>query len=189
MKDIRQIVDLILGRARGALHSLGSSIRFRRLGRHLRLYGSRHISGTDLCLGDNCWIEAVDAYKGTPYEPRIQIGQSSMFGNNVHISAVKSITIGRDCLFGSNIYVGDHSHGSTRPGLLDSDVPPAQRPLDDISEIVVGERVWVGDGVVILAGSRIADGSIIGANSVVKGVFTSPAVIAGAPARQIRVLR
>nr|NYT99825.1 acyltransferase [Stenotrophomonas sp. SbOxS2] len=188
MRELSQTIDLVLETIRGRLHSIGKSIRFRRSGRNFRLYGSKHMNGIDLAVGDNCWFQAVDSYKGSIYQPRITIGAASMFGNNVHISAIKSITIGKDCLLGSNIYIGDHSHGSTRQGCIDLDIPPAQRALGDACDIVIGERVWVGDGAVILAGSTIADGCIIGANSVVKGKFENAAVIAGAPARVIKEL-
>lgn len=189
MRDVNQIIDLILDSVRGRVHTVGKRIRFKRCGTNFKIYGSRYMTGIDLAVGDNCWFQAVDRYKGATYQPSITIGTSTMFGNNVHISAIKSISIGRDCLFGSNIYIGDHSHGSTRSGYVELDIPPAQRPLDDACDITIGQRVWIGDGTVILAGSRIADGCIIGANSVVKGAFDVASVVAGVPARVVKELR
>lgn len=188
MRDLSEALDLVSKRLRGIICSLGGRIRFRKVGRNFSLYGRSYFYGSDISVGDNCWFQAVDNYKGNRYSPTVAIGNRCMFSNNVHISAVEGISIGRDCLFGSNIYVGDHSHGSTRAECLDINIPPADRPLSDIGAISIGERVWVCDGVVILAGSHIADGCIIGANSVVKGYFPKSAIIAGAPARIIKEL-
>ena len=41
---------------------------------------------------------------------------------------------------------------------------PADRPLTCDAEVVVEDNVWIGDGVAILPGSQIGQGSIIGAN-------------------------
>lgn len=188
MRDVTQLSDLIFARLRGLAFSFLGQTKFKLIGRQFKYYGIRHISGTEISVGDNCWFEAVTSYRGHRYDPSLVLGVRSMFSGAVHISAVRRIQIGADCLFGSNIYVGDHSHGTTDPVRLDPNVPPASRALDDIAEIVIGDRVWIGDGVVILAGSRIGDGCVIGANSVVKGDFPSPAIIAGIPARVVKEL-
>ena len=65
-------------------------------------------------------------------------------------------------------------------------VPPRWRPLSDIKPIKVGKNCWIGDGVVILAGSVIGDNCVIGANSVVKGCFGANSIIGGVPAKIIK---
>lgn len=53
--------------------------------------------------------------------------------------------------------------------------------------IVVGKKVWICTNSIILKGCKISDGSIIGAGSVVTGVFEEPNVlIAGNPAKEIK---
>lgn len=51
----------------------------------------------------------------------------------------------------------------------------------------VGHDVWIGHGALILPGARIGSGSIIGAGAVVAGVVPPYAVVAGNPARVIRM--
>ena len=46
--------------------------------------------------------------------------------------------------------------------------------------VKIGNNVWIGENAVILAGSRIGDGCIIGANSVIKGVFPAGSMIVDA---------
>lgn len=55
--------------------------------------------------------------------------------------------------------------------------------------IAVGEHVWFGIGSRIMGGvnrTTIGDGSIIGADAVVKGSFPNNAIIAGVPAKVVR---
>lgn len=51
---------------------------------------------------------------------------------------------------------------------------------------VIGNRVEIGAGVVILGAVRIGDGAVIGANSVVRSDVEPGAVMGGVPARRIR---
>jgi acetyltransferase-like isoleucine patch superfamily enzyme len=144
--------------------------------------------GTEVRIGDFCWIEAVASYQGKRYRPRLIIGNRVDLSDLTHISCVEFIQIGDDCLLGSKIYIGDHHHGSVSNIGEIMNVAPAQRPLADISEIIIGEKTWICDGAVILPGTRIGRCSIVGANSVVRLQEDRPALIAGVPARVIRYL-
>jgi acetyltransferase-like isoleucine patch superfamily enzyme len=142
--------------------------------------------GDGVRLGDFCWIEAVSRYGGRQYRPELVLGEGTAISDLVHISCLEKITIGRDCLIGSKVYIGDHSHGDLKMDMAERSMPPAKRPLGAVSPIEIGERVWIGDGAVILAGTRIAKESIVGANSVVRLRVDRPALIAGVPAKIIR---
>lgn len=58
-----------------------------------------------------------------------------------------------------------------------------------IKEIEIKENVWLGNNVVILAGTIIGKNSIVGANSVVKGEFPENVIIQGNPAKIIKVIK
>jgi acetyltransferase-like isoleucine patch superfamily enzyme len=51
----------------------------------------------------------------------------------------------------------------------------------------VGNNVWIGYGACILRGVTIGDNAIIGTNSVVTKDIPANAVVAGLPARIIRM--
>jgi acetyltransferase-like isoleucine patch superfamily enzyme len=51
----------------------------------------------------------------------------------------------------------------------------------------VGNNVWIGYGACILRGVTVGDNAIIGANSVVTKDVSANAVVAGLPARVIRM--
>jgi lipopolysaccharide O-acetyltransferase len=106
----------------------------------------------------------------------------------VHISSITSIAIGSHCLFGSKIYVSDHNHGiykgeqQSSPGEA-----PAHRLLGGGGPVVIGENVWIGDNSVIIGPATIGRGAIVGANSVVHGMVPSDTIVAGAPAKPIKI--
>lgn len=62
--------------------------------------------------------------------------------------------------------------------------------IDQISglpDTVIGHDVWIGDGARVLPGAQIGSGVIIGAGAVVGGQVPDYAVVAGNPARVIRM--
>jgi acetyltransferase-like isoleucine patch superfamily enzyme len=176
-------------RVRAKLVGLARGIYFHKLGRLVKIRGPNNIKlGKNVSAGDFCWIEAISYYAGRRYTPRLEICDGVSLSHLSHISCVGHVRIGKNCLVGSKVYIGDHSHGSPSNVLEIFATPPANRHLDDIEPIDIGENSWICDGAIILAGTRLAMGSIVGANSVVKMQSNRPAIIAGVPARIIRYL-
>ena len=54
-------------------------------------------------------------------------------------------------------------------------------------DVVIGNDVWIGNEALILSGVTIGDGAVIGARSVVTRDVPSYAIVAGNPARLIRL--
>ena len=160
-----------------------------RLGPGCRVIGGRHISfGRSVYAERNLWLEAVTSYRSQSFHPEITIGDHVCFSDGVHISSIASIAIGSHSLFGSRIYVADHNHGIYR-GELQSipEEAPAHRLLGGGGPVVIGENVWIGDNSVIIGPATIGRGAIVGANSVVRGVVPSNTMVAGIPAKPIKI--
>ena len=159
------------------------------LGPGCRVFGGRHISfGKGIYAERNLWLQAVTSYRAQRFQPQIAIGDEVCFSDGVHISSIASITIGSRCLFGSRIYVSDHNHGiySGEPQSSPGE-PPSDRRLGGGGPVVIGENVWVGDNSVIIGPATIGDGAIVGANSVVRGLVPAKTIVAGAPARPVKI--
>ena len=62
-----------------------------------------------------------------------------------------------------------------------------QQPLTSKGPIIVGDDVWLGTGVIVLAGVTIGDGAIVGAGSVVTKSIPAGAIAVGSPAKVIRM--
>jgi len=52
---------------------------------------------------------------------------------------------------------------------------------------VIGENVWIGDNSVIVGPADIGSGAIIAANAVVRGEVPANTMVAGAPAKPVKV--
>ncbi len=101
--------------------------------------------------------------------------------------------IGRFCSIGSysNIGAGPHPLDllSTSPSTYKSGRGIcSQTYFDEISagHTVIGNDVWIGSGAVILAGVKVADGAVVGANSVVTKDIEPYSIVAGSPAKHIK---
>lgn len=113
-------------------------------------------------------------------------GSNCEIGDNVHIVAYERVSIGNNVLMASKIFISDTNHGCYKGVKQNSpEIAPNDRQLV-CSPVEIGNNVWIGENVVILAGSKIGDGCIIGANSVVNGVFESNRIIVGAPAKIVK---
>ncbi len=90
------------------------------------------------------------------------------------------IRIGDDCLIGPNVQLLAVSH----------DVDPIERlkKYNYIDSIVIGKNVWLGGGVIVLAGVTIGDNSVVAAGSVVTKNIEENSFYAGNPAVKIRTL-
>ena len=114
--------------------------------------------------------------------PVVSIGDRCLIGRGSGIVGHLSIEIGDDVWTGHHVYITDQNHGYDDPDLPISQQVQAERP------VVIGSGSWLGNGSVILPGSRIGSHVVIGANSVVTGSIPDYSIAVGAPARVIKRL-
>jgi acetyltransferase-like isoleucine patch superfamily enzyme/SAM-dependent methyltransferase len=91
----------------------------------------------------------------------------------------KKISIGFDCMFSYGIELRtSDAHSIVNPATGKRTNPP--------EDIIIGNHVWAGKDVTFLKGARIANDTIIGANSLVSRAYDqSQTVLAGTPAKII----
>lgn len=147
--------------------------------RPIYLRGRKGLSfGKGFTCGYRCRLEMFHADEGV----RLLIGTNCKIGDEVHIVASQKVSIGNDCLFASHIFVSDTNHGSIDMNPM---VPPDERPITS-NPVIIGDRVWLGEGVCVLPGAKIGNGCIIGAHAVVNGEIPDNCVAVGAPAHVIK---
>lgn len=56
-----------------------------------------------------------------------------------------------------------------------------------VNDTVIGHDVWFGNGAQVMPGARIGSGVIVAANAVVTGTVPDYAIVAGNPARVVRM--
>lgn len=96
-----------------------------------------------------------------------------------------TITIGDECLFSNDIMMQSNDGHSIFDVSTGENINSTYE-IRKSRKIVIGNHVWVGLGVSILYNTRIADGSVIGARSLVKGEIPNNCIAAGIPARITR---
>jgi acetyltransferase-like isoleucine patch superfamily enzyme len=113
----------------------------------------------------------------------------SEFGKNLTLGKDVFINIGCRFQDTGGITIGDGSligHGSTLT-TLDHAVDPDRRADMIPAPIVIGRKVWLGAAVTVVPGVTIGDGAIVGAGAVVIKDVPANAIVAGVPAKIIRM--
>jgi acetyltransferase-like isoleucine patch superfamily enzyme len=130
-------------------------------------------------FGRFVWIG--DKTKIRCHEGLVEIGDKTVMGQECTISAYQHVRIGQQCVIADRAMFIDFDHG----------VVEVERPIRQQGiykrDVVVGSNVWVGYGACVLRGVSVGDNSIVGTNSVVTKDIPANAVVAGIPARIIRM--
>ena len=147
------------------------------------MYGERWISiGENTMIASHVTLSAgmvPDQQMMT--DPVVIIGDRCLIGRGSSIVGHYRIDIGDDVYTGMNVYITDQNHGYE-----DLEMPIGiQNPHDD--PVVIGSGSWIGSGAVVLPGAQIGKHCVVAANSVVRGHFPPNAVIAGVPAKVVRI--
>lgn len=98
------------------------------------------------------------------------IGRHCFINSNSLIVCHNNIQIGDYCQISPHVQIYDHDHDFRDKEGLKSKTYKCE-------PVVIGNNVWIGAGSVILRGTRIGDGCIIGAGSVIKGNIPSDTVV------------
>lgn len=164
--------------------------RFAYFGSHsLLAAGIRLLSPQYIAIGDNssvmrhCVLEAC-AEEGKI--PCLKIGNGVSLGEYTHVTCANYIEIGNGVLTGRFVLICDNGHG--RSSINEVGIPPLARKIHSNGRVYIGDNVWIGDKATILANVTIGKGAIIAANAVVTNNVPAYAVVAGCPAKIIKMI-
>jgi len=101
---------------------------------------------------------------------RIRIQDGSYLNRNTRIHSRTEVLLGNHCMVAWDVVITDYM--GTPAGTGDAGFEP----------VVFGNGIWVGCRAVILGGTRLGDGCIVAAGSIVSGTFPERSIIAGKPA-------
>jgi acetyltransferase-like isoleucine patch superfamily enzyme len=111
---------------------------------------------------------------------RILVGKEAFLNCGVWIRAVKLVKIGERCLIGPRVMImdndaheldGDHTAGG------------AAAPIE------IEDCAWIGAAAMILKGVTVGQRAVVGAGSVVTKDVPDDALVAGNPAKLVRMLK
>ena len=148
-------------------------------------------------------------YNVTETEPERQTILRQLFG---HLGRNSMILPPFHCVYGRNIHLGDCVFLNVQCTILDCNevrignhvmmgplvqiytaahlllAEPRNRGLEVARSIVIEDNVWIGGAAVLLPGVRIGRNAVVGAGAVVTRDVAANTVVAGNPARVIRVI-
>jgi acetyltransferase-like isoleucine patch superfamily enzyme len=151
------------------------------------------VRGKEICLGPHVQIGSM-TFLDTPY---IQIGEDTKINEQVFVGGLQlpdsRFVVGRNCLImqmsfinpAKSIVIGDDS-GIGGHSLIfghSSFQNQFEGYAAEFAPIEIGNRVGLAWRTFVLPGTKIGDGAMVGANSVVSGTIPPSSLAVGFPAR------
>ncbi len=107
-------------------------------------------------------------------DARLDLGGGTFVNANCIVLASTSITFGERCFV---------AWGTT---VMDTDFHAIDASRPRAAPVSIGHDTWIASEVLVLKGTTIGPGSVIGARSIVKGEIPDRSVAVGQPARVVR---
>lgn len=143
------------------------------------IYG--HDDGKGIYIGDR-----VHIHRGTIIE--VGAGGKVVIDDDTHIQGncnlkgfLGSTYIGKHVQLAPQCALSPYEHG-----VDDVSKPIREQPIHSKGDIVLGDDVWLGIGVVVLDGVTIGEGAVVGARAVVTKDVPAYAIAVGMPAKVLR---
>jgi acetyltransferase-like isoleucine patch superfamily enzyme len=135
--------------------------------------------GAEISLGRGTVVKAFAVVQSSG--GRVVFGRQCAISSFVHVS-----TGAGDFVAGDYVRIAPNCTlvGGAK-GVHAREVLLKDQPEEETRGIWIGDDVLIGAGSVVLPGSRIGRGAVVGAGSVVSGTVPEYAIVAGAPAKVI----
>lgn len=159
--------------------------------------------GTGVIIGNHAiviksFLESNISINRQNYILNSKIGRYTYTGIG---TSIRTAEIGRFCSLAWNVSVGggnhDFEHVTTSPlwrfRMLDEgDMnhganKELNKRYDDFGSCVVGHDVWIATNAVVLRGVKVGNGAVIGAGAVVTKDVEPYSIVAGVPAKKIKM--
>ncbi len=112
---------------------------------------------------------------------QLRIGNNVRIGNNFFLSAATEVTIGSNVTFSANVYLG-----TTKYNYDSNEFSHFKTWETNELPIIIEDNCFLGYGCVVLPGTVLERGCIVGANAVVSGRYKAGSIIAMEKPKVIR---
>ena len=139
--------------------------------------------GNSVRLDREVWLNIPDCPKNN--DPVIILEDGCQIGEGTILSAKNHIHIGRNTILGPDILLVDHNHTYE-----DVNVPISHQGITSGGKVQIEEGCRIGLGVVIICNQGelvVGKNSVVGENSVLSQSIPANSVVAGNPARPVKM--
>lgn len=130
--------------------------------------------GDGVLISRNCVVQGK--LGPLELEDRVDVGAHCVF------SAIAGIRVGKGVIIAGNCYIGGARYHNDR-----LDIPIMDQGRYSRGPVSIGKNSWIGAGAIILDGVSVGEGVIVGAGAVVTKDIPDFAIVAGVPAKIIRM--
>jgi acetyltransferase-like isoleucine patch superfamily enzyme len=170
-----------------------------RVGRGVRLFGGMSVvryPGSRIVIGDDATLVSQSSrssfssvkqkiwMRTHSKSASISIGESSGLTGTSIVARSTSVTIGERVMLGPNCLIADCDGHSVWPP--ETRAGDSGRSTD--APVVIEDDAWVGADCAILKGVTIGKGSVVALGSIVTRDVEPNSLVAGVPARRVRML-
>ena len=139
----------------------------------MKVKGNSKISiGKHFKIRSNSYIAAVNGSE-------FNIGDHVFINRNCNMICQDYISIGNHCSFGPNVIIYDHDHCFGYDGIMEG---YKKEP------VIIEANCWIGAGSIILRGTHIGEGSVIGAGSIVQGNIPKHSLVVAKTSRKMDII-
>ena len=118
----------------------------------------------------------------------IHLGNHVFLASDVNIMSTKAkVYIGDHTMIGSGTYIISGDHRIDIRGKFMDEIKESEKLSENDQDVVFKGDNWVGVGVIILKGVTVGEGAVISAGAVVTKDVPPYSIVAGVPAKVIKM--
>ena len=151
---------------------IGDNVHMRN-GVEIRAHQNSHI-----IIGDNVRLDRGVRILATE-NAVVHIHSGCSIGLGTVLNGKESITIGKNVLISGYVYIQTSMHRYDAPGAV-------KHLGNKCTPVVIEEGAWIGAHAIVMPGTTIGKGAVLGANAVLTKNAENNAIYAGVPAKLIR---
>lgn len=141
--------------------------------------------GTRISIGPGCRIDSFVKIKPAGGKGHVRLGSGCYVNSGCVLYSGNGISIGNDVLIAANCTLAPVNHAFHERNCLIIE----QGFLPSRGGILIEDDVWIGANCVLLDGSVLRRGCVVGAGSLVRGELPAYSICHGSPAVPVDVRR